>query len=55
MTIAISPDSLAGHKGDTMQAVAEPTAQSLPDIETILTTFDTNYAWNYGSVPPEID
>jgi hypothetical protein len=23
---------------------------TLPDIETILTTFDTNYAWNYGSV-----
>ena len=23
---------------------------NLPDIETILTTFDTNYAWNYGTV-----
>lgn len=25
-------------------------AAALPDIETILTTFDTNYAWNYGTV-----
>ena len=23
---------------------------ALPDIETILTSFDTNYAWNYGTV-----
>jgi P-aminobenzoate N-oxygenase AurF len=23
---------------------------TLPDIETILTTYDTNYAWNYGTV-----
>jgi hypothetical protein len=26
------------------------TTATLPDIETILTTFDTNYAWNYGTV-----
>jgi hypothetical protein len=33
-----------------MHAAVEPTTPALPDIETILTTFDTNYAWNYGTV-----
>src|SRR5215468_12461327 len=34
-----------------MDAVSEhPVTGKLPDIETILTTFDTNYAWNYGTV-----
>jgi hypothetical protein len=31
-------------------ATANRTDSSLPEIETILTSFDTNYAWNYGSV-----
>jgi hypothetical protein len=35
-----------------MDAVSQTTGANgaLPDIETILTTFDTNYAWNYGTV-----
>lgn len=33
-----------------MEAAANRTESSLPEIETILTSFDTNYAWNYGSV-----
>jgi hypothetical protein len=31
-------------------ATAKRADSSLPEIETILTSFDTNYAWNYGSV-----
>jgi len=34
-----------------MQAANVQRASSaLPDIDTILTSFDTNYAWNYGTV-----
>jgi hypothetical protein len=34
-----------------MEATSEHNGTGdLPDIETILTTFDTNYAWNYGTV-----
>ena len=33
-----------------MGAAGAQTTATLPDIETILTTFDTNYAWNYGTV-----
>jgi hypothetical protein len=33
-----------------MQATMPPDSDSVLDIETILTTFDTNYAWNYGTV-----
>jgi hypothetical protein len=34
-----------------MQAAnVRSSSSALPDIETILTTFDTNYAWNYGTV-----
>jgi hypothetical protein len=29
---------------------ADPSAQTDLELETILTSFDTNYAWNYGSV-----
>ena len=31
-------------------SAAHRTPATTPEIETILTTFDTNYAWNYGSV-----
>jgi hypothetical protein len=36
-----------------MEAVTTPSGTGtakLPEIETILTTFDTNYAWNYGTL-----
>src|SRR5262249_20827690 len=44
------PDSLRPGEVKMDANTAQVGTGTLPNIETILTTFDTNYAWNYGTV-----
>jgi hypothetical protein len=49
---AAAADFRAAGEVSQMDAVSQVTGSTgtLPDIETLLTSFDTSYAWNYGTV-----